>query len=81
MVLVAELESIRTSLTTSNTALQTDLDVIKTRVSETSEALNDAKRYGLTASSFRIVELDMAKGKAGTTTSSLKIFRGNIIMT
>ena len=53
MVLVAELESIRTLLTTSNTALQTDLDAIKSRVSETSEALDDAKRYDLTASSFQ----------------------------
>ena len=50
--LVAELESIRTSLTTSNTALQTDLDAIRARVSETSEALDDAKRSGSTASPF-----------------------------
>lgn len=46
--LVTELESIRTSLTTSNTALQIDLDAIKIRVAETSEALDDAKRYGST---------------------------------
>ena len=57
MVVVAELESIRTLLTTSNTSLQTDLDNIKTRVSETSEALDDAKRYDLTASPFRALEL------------------------
>lgn len=37
---------------TSNTALQTELDAIKARVSETSEALDDAKRSGSTASSF-----------------------------
>ncbi|CAD6592553.1 MAG: kinesin-like nuclear fusion protein [Alectoria sarmentosa] len=42
---IAELEAIRTTLTTSNTALQADLDAIKTRVAETSEALDDAKRY------------------------------------
>lgn len=52
MDLVAELEAIRASLTTSNTALQTDLDAIKARVSETSEALDDAKRYRVTASPF-----------------------------
>ena len=57
MILVAELESIRTLLTTSNTSLQTDLDDIKNRVSETSEALDDAKRYDLTASLFRTLEL------------------------
>ena len=47
--LVAELESIRTSLTTSNTALQTDLDAIKARVAETTEALDDARRYNAAA--------------------------------
>ena len=57
MVLVAELESIRTLLTTSNTSLQTDLDNIKIRVSETSEALDDAKRYDVTASPFWALEL------------------------
>ena len=57
MILVAELESIRTLLTTSNTSLQTDLDDIKNRVSETSEALDDAKRCDLTASLFRTLEL------------------------
>ena len=57
MVLVAELESIRTLLTTSNTSLQTDLDDLKTRMSETSEALEDAKRYDWTASPFRTTDL------------------------
>ena len=47
--LVAELESIRTSLTTSNTALQTDLDAIKARVAETTDALDDARRYNAAA--------------------------------
>ena len=52
MNLVTELEAIRTSLTLSNTVLQTDLDAIKARVSEISEALDDAKRYGFAASPY-----------------------------
>ena len=55
--LVAELESIRTSLTTANTTLQTDLDAIKIRAAETSDALDDAKRYSSAALSVPLIHL------------------------
>ena len=44
MNVVTELETIKTQLNASNITLQTDLDAIKARVSESSEALDDAKR-------------------------------------
>lgn len=53
MALVTELESIRITLHTENTALQTELDAIKARVTETSDALDNVKRYGSTALYFR----------------------------
>lgn len=53
MALVNELESIRVTLNTENTALQTELNAIKAQVTEASNALDDAKRYGSTALYFR----------------------------
>lgn len=54
--LVTELESIRTSLTEANTTLQTELDAIKARAAETSDALDDAKRYGSMALSVPAID-------------------------
>ena len=42
---VAELETVRTQLTASNSALQIDLDASKARLATSSETLEDAKRY------------------------------------
>lgn len=42
---VAELETIRAQLSSSNTALQTDLDATRARLASNSEALEDSKRY------------------------------------
>lgn len=81
MVLVAELESIRVTLTTNNDSLQTDLDAIKTRVSETSEALEDAKRYDLNTPLFQAFEFSRAERKLDTTRLSSKTCKGNTTVT
>ncbi|KAL6716943.1 kinesin-like nuclear fusion protein [Lecanora helva] len=42
---ITELESIRTQLTSNNNTLQVELDQTKARLTSSSEALDDAKRY------------------------------------